>query len=117
VPIRGKQKADDWVVGAMLRSWAMIEIRSLTSQSRLTEIERLTKIRSLAHLCHNMPYLPGLSRDGERPFIHTWRAAGPEGRKWILEQVQRHNLTWTPPGEEPAPVRSTWRSRLRLGRS
>ncbi len=115
--VRRKSEADDWVVGAMLRSWAMIEIRSLTSQTRLTEIERLTKIRSLAHLCHNMPYLPGPSRDGERPFIHTWRAAGPEGRKWILQQVKQRNLTWTPPGEEPAPVRSTRRSILRLGRS
>ena len=110
--MRRERVVEDWVLGALLRDRAMLEIRSLMVRPGQVEDERCARAYFLANLCDNMPFLPGPSRDGQRRFAYAWRTVVPKGREWILEQVQRYGLTWTPPDDESSPTRGTWRSRL-----
>jgi hypothetical protein len=114
--VRREREVEDWVLGALLRHEALLEIRSLMVRPDQVEEERRSRAYFLANLCDNMPFLPGPSRDGQRRFAYAWQTVGPKGREWILRQVRLNGLTWTPPDDEPAPARGTWRSRLRVRR-
>ncbi len=111
--MRRERDVEDWVLGALLRDRAILEIRSLTVRPGQIEDERRSRVYFLANLCDNMPFLPGPLRDGQRRFAYAWQTMGPKGREWILHQVQLYDLTWTPPDDEPVPARGAWRSRLR----
>ncbi|GAJ83055.1 hypothetical protein NBRGN_060_01240 [Nocardia brasiliensis NBRC 14402] len=102
---------------------ALVEIRYLAGAARRQEpdavlADDVERIRFLANLCHNLPWvaLPSKERPwrknmplrsydqaiARRPMAYTWETASPEGRAWILHEVDQH-YRWTPPPPLPAP--------------
>lgn len=79
----------------------MLEIRALAVNRTPTpawpDEDYVASIYSLANMCDNFPCLPRPQRGDERPFAWAWATIGPEGRKWVLGQVERYHLVWTPP--------------------
>jgi hypothetical protein len=125
---------DDRTVGALLASEALIAIRFAARQARRTPDDPpdavLERIAWLADLVHNAPLgpprkwrpsSPGRTSRREqamidRPMTWTWATSGEEGRRWILERIERHGFRWTPPPPLPTPRKNAvdWTLRRRL---
>ncbi|MEU1387304.1 MULTISPECIES: hypothetical protein [unclassified Nonomuraea] len=136
----------DQDAAVVLLSAALIEIRYLSRHARrgtdgVSPADDLQHIWFLSDLCHNLPGVTRLSvwppsrkngtlssRQGamrERPMSWTWNTAGPEGRAWIIGQLDDADCPWTPPPPLPNASkgppncrrpRPTWRARPgRLG--
>ncbi|MFE2911204.1 hypothetical protein ACFXI0_06960 [Kitasatospora indigofera] len=122
--MKRREAEQDRDVAALLAAGVLVEIRSLAgSPGRAAQDESpeevLGRIRALADLGHNLPGVArpprggpvrrGLPLDGfdramdERPMSWAWNTAGPEGRAWMLEHIQREGRTWTPPPPLPEP--------------
>ncbi|MBB6347234.1 hypothetical protein FHU36_003779 [Nonomuraea muscovyensis] len=112
----------DQEAASVLLSAALIEIRYLSRRARrenegASPADDLQRIWFLSDLCHNLPGVtrppvwqpsrknaPLSSRERamqERPMSWTWNTAGPEGRAWIIEQLDGADCPWTPPPPLP----------------
>jgi hypothetical protein len=99
--VRKKAAIDDWRLGAILRAVAMLEIRALAVNRAPTPAwpaeDYVQSIYRLANMCDNFPYEPRSRNDGKRPFAWAWKTIGSDAQQWVLLQVERYQLVWTPP--------------------
>jgi hypothetical protein len=119
----GAAEIDDRDLARILVAAALLEIRSTAGRALDRAVgsrqpdDALKHVRFLANLCDNMPISrPGLWKPSrrkapsrreqamlDRPMMYTWNTAGPEGQAWILQQIERWGLRWTPPPPLPLP--------------
>lgn len=85
----------------MLRAVAMLEIRALAVNRAPTpawpDEDYVASIYRLSNMCDNFLYVPRPRNDGQRPFAWAWNTIGSDAQKWVLLQVERYRLVWTPP--------------------
>ncbi|MFI5647970.1 hypothetical protein [Kitasatospora sp. NPDC051705] len=107
---------EDRELAARLAGEALFEIRSLAVRAGRhpdegPAAEVVDEIDAWAKFCTELLAASGTRRRRrlgdlcspreraltERPMSHVWNVSGPERRAWILRQVDRSGLGWTPP--------------------
>ncbi|WP_042416099.1 hypothetical protein [Streptacidiphilus anmyonensis] len=103
---RSQRETEDWVAGAVLRHYALLEIRAMAGRRRPLKIwpddDFVACIRWLADLCDNMPFTPRPQpwwdrKAPKRRFAYAWEVAGPLGQRWIVDTLAKNGMPWTPP--------------------